>query len=198
MKTDKANKIKQFIFLYPIKEYFKFEIENGPHTRMKEELNKFQENYSRLLNQAINLRYRQKGFAINYAVFGNREVSKIIQIVNEDRVIKTRLNFSPTQEELESESYRDSILDELGEVDILRVAGFHLWDCVDKLAKRAYERGIQTLVDEDLTELFKWQSNSRIYPQFKIDSYPSCPPTDDPLGIREEKPWLVQLALSKK
>ncbi len=36
----------------------------------------------------------------------------------------------------------------------LIVTGFHLWDCVDKVAKYAYNQGINVLVDEDLTELF--------------------------------------------
>jgi len=36
----------------------------------------------------------------------------------------------------------------------LVVGGFHLWDCVNKAAKHAYEQGIDVEVDEDLTELF--------------------------------------------
>jgi hypothetical protein len=39
-------------------------------------------------------------------------------------------------------------------VEELVVTGFHLWDCVDKVAKYAYSQGINVSVDEDLTELF--------------------------------------------
>jgi hypothetical protein len=36
----------------------------------------------------------------------------------------------------------------------LVVGGFHLWDCVDKVAKYAHEQDFNVVVDEDLTELF--------------------------------------------
>ncbi len=39
-------------------------------------------------------------------------------------------------------------------IDELVIGGFHLWDCVDKTAKCAFEQGIKVSVDEDLTELF--------------------------------------------
>lgn len=39
-------------------------------------------------------------------------------------------------------------------IDKLIVAGFHFWDCVEKVAKYAHEQGIDVLVDDDLTEFF--------------------------------------------
>ncbi len=39
-------------------------------------------------------------------------------------------------------------------IEELIVGGFHLWDCVDKVARWAYKQGINVLVDEDLTEIF--------------------------------------------
>ncbi len=54
-------------------------------------------------------------------------------------------------------------------VEELVVGGFHLWDCVDKTARWAYNQGINVLVDEDLTELFFFSTRSpRGLPVFKI------------------------------
>ena len=51
----------------------------------------------------------------------------------------------------------------------LVVTGFHLWDCVDKVTKYAYNQDINVLVDEDLTELFFFSTwGSRGFPVFKI------------------------------
>lgn len=85
-------------------------------------------------------------------------------------------------------------MDQLGEIDTIRIAGFHLWDCVDKLAKRAYERGLKTLVDEDLTELFGWRITER---DFKIAKYPTFNPRkhwkeffNEFMQPRKTRPWL--------
>lgn len=54
-------------------------------------------------------------------------------------------------------------------VEELVVGGFHLWDCVDKTARWAYNQGINVLVDEDLTELFFFSTRGpRGLPVFKI------------------------------
>lgn len=39
-------------------------------------------------------------------------------------------------------------------IEELIIGGFHFWDCVEKVAKYAYEQGISVLVDDDLTEFF--------------------------------------------
>jgi len=39
-------------------------------------------------------------------------------------------------------------------IEELVIGGFHFWDCVKKVAKCAYEQGIDVLVDDDLTEFF--------------------------------------------
>jgi hypothetical protein len=67
----------------------------------------------------------------------------------------------------------DSILNQLMPISLLRVAGFHAYDCCERLAKRACERGIDSLVDEELTEFFSFVFQD---PEFKIDSYPSINP----------------------
>jgi hypothetical protein len=50
-----------------------------------------------------------------------------------------------------------------------------MWDCVEKLAKTAYEKGIDVLVDEDLTEFFSERLKD---PNFKIDKYPTYNPRE--------------------
>ncbi|MGM5488181.1 MAG: hypothetical protein ACQESG_04495 [Nanobdellota archaeon] len=77
---------------------------------------------------------------------------------------------------------------------VLRLGGFHLWDCVERVAKRAYNRGLDVLVDEDLTELF----TSRMQlPEFRTDRYPCYRAPEHPyyqefLHQRKGKPWLWQ------
>lgn len=184
-----AAKQKQFIFLYPLKDIFEFEIKNGAWPKKGREAEEYAKRYFSLMNQAIDLRYRQKDFGINFAVFDDTPIFDSIQLRERDRIIKVGLSL---EEHRKQKIYPDPdfVLSQLGNVNILRVAGFHLWDCVERIAKRAYERGIDVLVDEDLTELFKYCINPEICPSFRTDFYPSCP-VKDPLGSRAEKPWLI-------
>jgi len=91
-------------------------------------------------------------------------------------------------------------------IDQLIVGGFHLWDCVDKIAKYAYQQGLNVLVDEDLTELFFYRvRNSKGDPflQTPISREKSLKQTRKILSktgllenarkIRNERPWLVQI-----
>jgi arabinogalactan endo-1,4-beta-galactosidase len=71
-----------------------------------------------------------------------------------------------------------------------------MWDCVEKLARRAHERGIDVLVDEDLTEFFAGRLKDR---DFKVKSYPTYDARkhqrsmfDMFMEARRNKPWLWQ------
>ncbi len=46
-------------------------------------------------------------------------------------------------------------------VNELVVAGFHFWDCVDRVASYAWRKGINVSVDEDLTDLFFFDVRNR-------------------------------------
>ncbi len=191
--------MKQFIFLYPIPPIINFEIEN--HWHSKKSVEAFREKYKSVLNACIDVRYRQKGFGINYAIFNDTSVSDVIQFQPNDKIIKVGLDYKVHTTKQSDGEYlypnQDYILNQLGDMKILRVAGFHMWDCVERLAKRAYERGIDTLVDEDLTEFFTGCLRS---PDFRIDKFPTYNPRKDDDGIglkffmkaRAERPWLWQ------
>jgi hypothetical protein len=49
-------------------------------------------------------------------------------------------------------------------IDELIVGGFHIWDCVNKVARFAYKQGIKVVVDEDLTQFFFLEENSNEIP----------------------------------
>ncbi len=185
----------QLIYLYPIPEYFDFDL--------KHRSKKFKEEYKGKLNRCIDLRYRKKGFQVNFALFDDHSISDMIRIYKKDRIIRVGLSFNEHTTQVNGEypyPNQDFILDQLGDIDHLRVAGFHIWDCVEKLAERAHQRGIDVLVDEDLTNIFR----ARIQDEgFREDIYPSYDPGRDAellgknfkryfLEARKNKPWLWQ------
>lgn len=191
---------KAFIFLYPIPEYIDSEIENHSFWRNEEERSSYRQRYQELLNNCIGNRYRQKGFSINYAIFNGHAISDVILLQPTDKIIEVGLDFSTHTTQLPNETYpypdSDFILDQLGDIQKIIVTGFHLWDCVEKLAKRAYERGLNTLVDEDLTEFLFRRIDDE---DFKIDTYPTYNPREGSellfelfMNARKDKPWLWQ------
>lgn len=191
--------MKQFVYLYPIDEIFDFEI-NSKGASQKEGVEVFRQRYKTALNQCIDLRYRRNGFGINYAVFDGSPVSGIIELRESDKIIQVGMDFKThtTKQPNGEFPYPDQnhILNQLNGVTKIRIAGFHMWDCVERLAKAAYEIGINTLVDEDLTEFLAFRINE---PDFKLDKYPTYdarnrnPMFDEFLRARREKPWLWQV-----
>ncbi|MFH1505844.1 MAG: hypothetical protein ABIE94_02550 [archaeon] len=159
----------------------------------------FREEYGAMLNACIDLRYRKKGFQINYALFDDTEVSDKVILQPTDNIIRVGLDYVTHTTKVDGEypyPNQDYILDQLGQPEKLRVAGFHE-DCVGKLARRAYERGMDVLVDEDLTEFFI----SRIRrPDFRLDTYPSVDRRSEigpelfeiSIELRRDKPWLLR------
>ncbi len=175
---------KEFLFLYPIVEYFNAE--------------SFIDYNARILNRCIDVRYRKKGFNINYAIFDDCEVSDIVELQPSDRIIKVGIDFSSHTQDMLYPS-PDEILKQLnGGVKQLIIAGFHLWDCVTKLARKAYENGLNVMVDEDLTELFPIRLKD---PNFinNLAGYPTFNPLKLNAGFldafkraRKNKPWMWQ------
>ncbi len=191
--------MKSFVFLYPIPEIINFEIQN--HGWFEEGgVDAFRQRYRSTLNRCIDVRYRQKGFDINYALFNGHEISDVIEIQPLDKIIEVGLDFEThTKKQLDGKypyPNQDYILNQLNNGGIIRIAGFHMWDCVEKLAKRAYEIGLDTLVDEDLTEFFPGRLRDS---DFRVDRYPTYNPRKDSdsgyelfMEARKNKPWLWQ------
>jgi hypothetical protein len=223
----------QFLFLYPIGEYFDIEIQNGSFSYTQSVLlpnsdeflrrlesaqsesekkeiraearvaraENYRLIYSEVLNSCIDLRYRAKDFVINFAVFDDKSPSDIVSIKSGDRIIKVGLSFKEHTTKRKDGTYpypdQDYILDQISPLNRLVIGGFHIWDCVERVAKRAYERGINVLVDEDLTEFLDSRIN---YPSgFRKDIYPSYSPKklegrmfEMFMEARKGRPWLWQ------
>ena len=157
--------------------------------------------YSDRLNQCIDQRYRRNGFSIDYAIFDNSSVSDVILLQPRDRVISVGMDAVThrTQRDDGTFTYPDNdyILNQVGNIETLRVAGFHLWDCVQRLSRRAYERSINVLVDEELTELFGGFLDK---PEFRLDVFPGINPAstmstsmfESLIENRQDKPWMYQ------
>lgn len=182
-----------FVFLYPIPEIIDFEIKNnGWHE--KGGIDAFKRKYKETLNRCIDVRYRQKNFIIVWALFEGHQISDVIEKQSSDKIIEVGIDFKThTSKRLYPD--QDFILNQIGKVQVIRIAGFHMWDCVEKLAKRAYERGLDVLVDEDLTEFFSWRLKDK---DFRVDKYPTYNPRKrdrmfkDFMIAREQRSWLYQ------
>jgi hypothetical protein len=159
--------MKKFIFLYPIKQYFDFEIESHCN---REELENFREKYKETINKCINERYRKNGWKIYFATFNDCKISDVIEKHPEDVTINVNLNYATHVRE---KIYPNEklILDQIGKFDELRISGFHLGDCVERLAKHAYARSKNILVDEDLSEMLPFFMRKE---DFNSGSYPSA------------------------
>jgi len=141
---------------------------------------------------------------IDCLIFGmgvNKEENVVvIELNQEDKIIYVGMDEKTHCTEQQDGTFpypnQDYILNQFGKVKILRVGGFHMWDCVEKLAKRAYERGIDVLVDEDLTEFFVSRLRDS---DFAVDKYPTYNPSKNNgwalesfMKAREGRPWLWQ------
>jgi hypothetical protein len=188
--------MKQFLFLYPVSDYFDFFLNPYNEIGVEFDMAKFQ--------SVIDNRYRYKGYDINWLLFskeGDRSVpdkSRIpvyIDIMDKDRI----LNAGVTLNEIASRKYPDSdqVLGQLPRHERLVTAGFHQWDCVDRISKRSYENGVDTFVDEDLTEKY--------FPRERLIGVPILRENWSPKELaiaevfmelakemRKDKPWFTQ------
>lgn len=148
-KEEKA--VKAFLFLYPIKVY----VHAVVYPALTPESKQF-------LTKVMHRRYRANGFRVYWLAFSkdqNRDVPDRKQIEDglfsvepEDQV----LNAGITLAELINGQYADPrhIGNQLSDnTTKIVIGGFHQWDCVDKMAAYFWSAGLETIVDEDLTDV---------------------------------------------
>ena len=182
--------MKAFVFLYPVQEYF------------DRDMWALEESDKERLNRCIDLRYRQKNCDIIYYNFNGHSISNIIEVRPTDKIRYVGLTFEEhtTPDTKGNFLYPDLeyMISQLSDTQTLVIGGFHLFDCVDKLAQKAFESGLHILVDEELTDYFLGYSGND---DFKVGIYPGY---DHRINIddaellrlyvenRRKKPWLWQ------
>ena len=191
---------KQFLFLYPISDYFQ--------TLIGWEISGFKEYTLRRVSDIVDKRYRQERFDVNWGFFAGKKANvpdisigqKGINIRHSDRKLSSgvRYNVHAGNTVHPNPSY---ILDQLPPHTTLVVAGFHQWNCVDKVASASYKRGINVYVDEDITDtginrILMMRDVPVIRRNQTLESVFSPvmggPLRESFLSAREGKPWLLQ------
>ena len=117
---------KVFLYLYPIKEFASTFLLSDESLYDTWHILKPMP----ILNETIDRRYRQKDYQVIFVMFPDKKIYGL------------------------DKKEEDKIIEKLKDVDKLVIGGYHANDCVKKVAEKSLERGIDTLVDLDLTELF--------------------------------------------
>ena len=146
--------MKTAIFLYPISPYVDALTRRGRTFDPQER--------GETLERVINLRYRQRGHTVAWALFAHEDdmtapdrslLWPFAPIHKEDAIIVAPVSFKRhCQEEL----YPDpsAMVTALGNISRLAVMGFHSDDCCERLAEAAWRLGIPSKVHDDLSEKF--------------------------------------------
>lgn len=146
---------KVFLYLYPTYDYF---------ANLQGECFSLEDIKKRLvlLDETINRRYRQKGYEIVFVLEPNTEVYGLT-VCEQDATIYyvTDLNF------YEIGDY-SKLYDSIGHIDELVVSGHRSLGHVEKAAEYASDKGIDTMVDLELTENFFYDCD---FPDFNMDDY---------------------------
>ncbi|MDD4784208.1 MAG: hypothetical protein PHY32_01210 [Candidatus Pacebacteria bacterium] len=177
-----------FLFLYPVSPIIDFEIKMHNYSKRR---------YKKILNECIDNRYRQKGFKIIYIVFDDINVSDVIKLRPEDKILKAGISYKDNMEgKYPNWNFILQQLKDISTIRTIRLAGFHMWDCVERFAQYIHEKDLDVLVDEDLTESFIPRIQD---PLFRIDQYPSYQLAKSEefifslfMKARQNKPWLWQ------
>jgi len=162
---------KVFLYLYPIKEYA------SVFTAVKDYIETEQGNPFNILNKCIEKRYKEQDFEIIVAIYPDKEVYGIdLNLI--DKLIETDVAFQEAtcydingndkpSEEIKYPSEKD-LFNKIGKVEEIIIAGYHFSDCVKRTAEYFNSRGVDTLVDLELTDLF---FNNYYKEDFCIETY---------------------------
>ncbi len=115
----------------------------------------------RLINELID-EYREGGFAVNWALFGQREdvsvcdesrISPIFDIKSGDRKLSVEISyFDHTRNHVYPNGLE--VVRGMGEMEELVVGGFHESDCVPRIVEVARKLGIKASSDWAITDRF--------------------------------------------
>jgi len=145
--------MKSVLVLYPIQPYV--------NELMFPVFSEIDIKYAKIYQRLISKRY--SGFQLIWIMFSEPQSSNKpdmsqlwqgISIKKDDIVWSCGISFD---KHCKKQLYPDSktILDACPQpIEELVIGGFHFWDCVERVAKYAYEHGINVSVDDDLTEFF--------------------------------------------
>lgn len=198
--------MKHFLFLYPTRNYTQQIGTNFPNRHL------LLENFSRNVNRLIQERYRKQAFQICWLFFAQNHNRKLPDTEKSDPLFEIlpedwKISSGITQRELFQCCYpsADQILDHFKESTQLVLGGFHLYDCVERIARRAHRKSMPVSVDEDLTDDFAFrvnhfgpiplQRNIRIYPETLSELRKRLPEekVQTFLKASQQKPWLSQI-----
>lgn len=194
--------MKTFLFLFPTAEFIDFS------TKLHEREFVAGGCSASYLNDLIASRYRQNQFRIAWLLFSRpgkpwvpdrAAISEFIHIETRDVVIPCGISFKEMRERKVYPVWRN-ILRCFNRQGQLVLGGFHATDCVERLAKAAYERGYNVRVDEDLTEIFFAYTALYGYPPPQGFSH-TIEKIKEAGGwlleifqiVRKNQPWLVKI-----
>jgi hypothetical protein len=196
---------KYFLFLYPVRAFvmnISGKYPNGYYIL---------QTFSQQINTIITERYRKEGFRICWLFFNDSqnpekpalaEADPIFELASEDLLLASGVIYT----ELLRQRYPDPdfILKHFPASCKLVLGGFHLCDCVDRIAERAHQKGLEVFVDEDATDGFfsrmkqfgsiPVQRNIRVYPETISELQKRLSPEKlaNFLEASRQKPWLSQ------
>lgn len=152
-----------------------------------------EEQYFNTLNTCIDKRYRMQDYSIKFVTFSDTPVDYHVNVIGDDTIIHADISFSDMVERsiYANAQYIINQLRNSNEISHLRIGGFHMRDCVEKVAKSAYESGIDVLVDEDLTEFLTMNIKRGSFDESQFPGYN----LNEALGggiflLRPKFPWL--------
>lgn len=169
--------------------------------------------FSSRINRAVQERYRDRGYDVHWVLFAEHQPSPLIEILPQDNIISADISFKTHTTKRPDGTYQyadtQQIIRHVRPYQDVVVTGYHVSDCVDRIAAATHAAGHQTLVDEDLTENFLYLSSK---PGFRVHYFPSMKPeyldnedenTSEPFSMRElskklraeeqkKRPWLYQ------